>query len=260
MSRFAVREGGQLADPSSERVILEVSQPYSNHNGGQVLFGPDGYLYIGLGDGGSGGDPHGNGQNLTTLLGTILRIDVRSSGAEGTYRVPPDNPFAGNTGGARPEIWAYGLRNPWRFTFDRKTGELWTGDVGQNRFEEVNIIKPGLNYGWNIMEGDHCFGQSSCNAAGLEPPVIEYGRDGNCSVIGGYVYRGTRLASLDGAYVYGDFCSGKVWALRHDGTGVTEHMEILGSGPMISSFGETQSGEIYALSFDGSLYRLVPRE
>ena len=259
VSRFTADDQGQ-ADPSSERVIIEVAQPFSNHNGGQIVFGPDGYLYIGLGDGGSGGDPQGNGQELRTLLGSILRIDVRLPSAGDEYRIPPDNPFADRPGGARPEIWAYGLRNPWRFSFDHETENLWAGDVGQNRYEEIDLIRPGINYGWNTMEGFHCFGSEGCDQSGLEPPVMEYGRESGCSVTGGYVYRGSRLAALYGAYVYGDFCSGKVWAFRYDGDEVTEHMLIVPSGPMLSSFGEAPSGEIYLLSFDQSIYRLVPRK
>ena len=261
LSRFTVSQNDpNVADPDSERIFLQVPQPFSNHNGGQIIFGPDGYLYIGLGDGGSGGDPHGNGQNITTLLGSILRIDVSTIDSQGTYAIPPDNPLAGRGGRVREEIWAYGLRNPWRFTFDRLTGDLWAADVGQNRFEEVDIIRPGLNYGWNVMEGAHCFEPPrSCKQEGLEPPVAEYGRSGGCSVTGGYVYRGSRLPSLYGAYVYGDFCSGKIWALRHDGTGVTEHLELIDSSLQISSFGEDQSGELYILSFDQKIYRLTPR-
>ena len=271
ISRFSVSaQDPNVADPSSEARIMEVAQPFSNHNGGNVLFGPDGYLYIGLGDGGSGGDPQGNGQDLSTLLGTVLRIDVSTLDRDGAYSVPPDNPFVGRGGGAREEIWAYGLRNPWRFTFDRETGDLWAGDVGQNQFEEVDIIKPGLNYGWNVMEGFHCFGgglslrqllrrgEESCDREGLAPPVIEYGRDGGCSITGGYVYRGSRLPSLIGAYVYGDFCSGKIWALRHDGVQVTEHRLLVDSSLLISAFGEDPSGELYILSFDGKIYRLRP--
>ena len=255
VSRFSVSADGR-ADPGSERVLLEVAQPFSNHNGGQIAFGPDGYLYIALGDGGSRGDPQGNGQDLGTLLGSILRIDVSTVDSTGAYAVPSDNPFVGHSG-ARPEIWAYGLRNPWRFSFDRATGDLWTADVGQNRFEEVDIIRPGLNYGWNIMEGEECFARSDCDRTGLEIPVAEYGREDGCSVTGGYVYRGSSLPSLYGAYVYGDYCSGRIWALRHDGDEVTEHMQIVDSGLRIPSFAEDAAGELYVLSFDGTIYRLV---
>ena len=257
LSRFSVRPDGVAGDAGSERVIMEVAQPYSNHNGGQIAFGPDGYLYVGLGDGGSRGDPRGNGQSLSTLLGSIIRIDVRVLDEAGTYGIPADNPFVG-VDGARGEIWAYGIRNPWRFSFDRENGELWMADVGQNRFEEVNVVRRGLNYGWNTMEGSECFKPSrGCDRRGLEMPVAEYGRDGGCSVTGGYVYRGARLPSLYGSYMYGDFCSGKIWALRYEGGQVTEQLELVDSRLEISSFGEDQSGEIFVLSFDGGIYRLV---
>ena len=253
ISRFTVAGAGK-ADPSSELIVLEVPQPYSNHNGGHLVFGPDGYLYIGLGDGGRAGDPHDNGQDPSTLLGTILRIDVATLDSGSGYAIPPDNPFVGH-GDAREEVWAYGLRNPWRFTFDRLTGDLWAADVGQNRFEEIDIVTPGRNYGWRLMEGLQCFDPSDCSHDGLELPVFQYGREGGCSITGGYVYRGSRLASLYGAYVYGDFCSGKIWALRHDGVRVTEQMEIVDSPLNISAFGEDRSGELYILSFDGFIYR-----
>ena len=256
VSRFTADAEGLRADPTSERVLLEVAQSYANHNGGQIAFGPDGYLYIALGDGGSRGDPQGNGQDLGTLLGSIIRIDVSAFDSVGTYAVPSDNPFLGHAG-ARPEIWAYGLRNPWRFSFDRATGDLWTADVGQNRFEEIDIIQPGLNYGWNVMEGGHCFESSECDRTGLEMPVAEYGREGGCSVTGGYVYRGSRLPSLYGAYVYGDYCTGRIWALRHDGEEVTEQLQIVDSDLRIPSFGEDAAAELYVLSFDGTIYRLV---
>ncbi len=258
ISRFSVSpDDFNIADHNSERVILEVPQPFANHNGGQIVFGSDGYLYVGLGDGGSRGDPGLNGQDPSTLLGTILRIDVSSIDRDGEYTIPSDNPFVGQGGGVRGEIWAYGLRNPWRFTFDRELGDLWAADVGQNRFEEVDIIKPGRNYGWNVMEGFHCFQPSNgCNQEGLELPVFEYGRDDGCSVTGGYVYRGSRLPSLYGAYVYGDFCTGKIWALRYDGTKVTEQRLLIDSDLQISSFGEDQSRELFILAFDGRIYRL----
>ena len=258
LARFTAHADGDTADAASERVILEVEQPYSNHNGGQIAFGPDGYLYIGLGDGGSRGDPQGNGQNLATLLGSIIRIDVSTLDEKGSYSIPSDNPFVGMTH-AREEIWAYGIRNPWRFSFDRASDELWMADVGQNRFEEVNIVRRGLNYGWNTMEGSSCFEPSrDCDAQGLEMPIAEYGREGGCSVTGGYVYRGNRLPSLFGAYIYGDFCSGKIWALRYDGAQVDEYLELVDSKLDISSFGEDQHGEMFILSFDGGIYRLVP--
>ena len=265
ISRFsALKEDPNIADPDSEEIVLQVPQPFSNHNGGQLAFGPDGYLYLGLGDGGKFGDPRKNGQNRATLLGSILRIDTSSFDRNGKYSIPPDNPFAKEGDEARPEIWAYGLRNPWRFSFDRLTGDLWAGDVGQDRYEEVDIIRPGLNYGWNIMEGFHCYGlgfeaTDTCDANGVEPPVIAYGRLDGCSIIGGYVYRGARLASLYGAYIYGDFCSGKIWGLRHDGIQIVEHLELVDSGLDISSFGEDQASEVYILSLDRKIYRLSPR-
>ena len=257
LSRFSVRPDGVVADAGSERVIMEVEQPYSNHNGGQIAFGPDGYLYVGLGDGGGRGDPRENGQDLSTLLGSIIRIDVGGLDEVGSYGIPEDNPFVG-VDGARGEIWAYGIRNPWRFSFDGENGELWMADVGQNRFEEVNIVRRGLNYGWNVMEGSECFEPSrGCDRQGLEMPIAEYGREGGCSVTGGYVYRGARLPSLYGAYVYGDFCSGKIWALRYEGGQVTEQLELVDSRLEISSFGVDQDGEIFVLSFDGGIYRVV---
>ena len=258
VSRFTVREDDSLAaDPDSEVVIMWAPQPYGNHNGGQLAFGPDGYLYVGLGDGGSAGDPKGNGQNLGTLLGSILRIDPSHPSGDFNYTIPPDNPFVG-VDGARGEIWAYGLRNPWRFSFDRETGALWTGDVGQNRLEEIDVVMRGLNYGWNVFEGNHCFSpRSGCDSSAYEPPVAEYGRSGGCSVTGGYVYRGARIPSLVGAYVYGDYCSGKIWGLRYDGESVTEHKLLVESDLQITSFGEDSEGNLYILSRNEGIYRLV---
>ena len=256
IARYQSSPGTDSVDPSTGKIIMEIGQPFSNHNGGQITFGPDGYLYVSVGDGGSGGDPRGHGQNLGTLLGTILRIDVSALDETGSHAVPPDNPFVG-VEGARPEIWAYGLRNPWRFSFDRETGALWTGDVGQNKLEEIDIIKPGANYGWNVMEGTSCFRNAGCDSDELEPPVAEYGRDGGCSVTGGYVYRGERIPSLIGAYVYGDFCTGHIWALRHDGSRVTQQAEIADTDLQISSFAEGPDGEVYILSFTGEIARLA---
>ena len=224
LSRFEVRPDG-LADPTSEHVVLEVDQPFRNHNGGMIAFGPDGMLYVGLGDGGSAGDPHRNGQNPGTLLGTILRIATEEPVEGATYAIPADNPFAGQSG-ARGEVWAYGLRNPWRFSFDRATGDLWVGDVGQNAREEIDIVHPGANYGWNVMEGTTCFRTRSCNDDGLQAPVAEYGHNLGCSVTGGYVYRGQRIPALEGVYLYGDFCSGRIWGLRYDGMDVTAHGRV----------------------------------
>lgn len=252
LSRFETRADG-LADPESEEVVLEVGQPFPNHNGGMITFGPDGMLYIGLGDGGSAGDPHRNGQNPGTLLGTILRIDTEHPADGAPYAIPGDNPFVGDPG-ARDEVWAYGLRNPWRFSFDRATGDLWVGDVGQNAREEVDIVHPGANYGWNVMEGSTCFRTRSCNDDGLQAPVAEYGHNLGCSVTGGYVYRGKRLPALKGVYLYGDFCSGRIWGLHHDGTEVTAQAELVRAQFQVSSFGEDADGEVYVLGFDGGIY------
>ena len=246
------------AAPESELVILEVEQPYPNHNGGQIAFGPDGYLYVGLGDGGSAGDPQGHGQDTATLLGSILRIDVSESTPQQPYAIPPDNPFADGLGG-RPEIWAYGLRNPWRFSFDRETGDLWAGDVGQNEWEEIDLIQRGGNYGWNVLEGSHCFRpRGNCDREGRIPPVHEYSLDGEpCSVIGGYVYRGAAIPWLRGAYVYGDYCSGKIHALRHHDGVATEHKQLADTGLRIMSFAQDNSGELYLLSQREGVYRLM---
>jgi len=261
LSRFSVKEDDpNQANPHSEVIVLEIPQPFKNHNGGQIVFGPDDYLYVGLGDGGSSGDPNRNGQDLETLLGSILRIDVRTYESGSAYVIPEDNPFIGYSDSkARQEIWAYGLRNPWRFTFDKVTGQMWAGDVGQNDYEEIDIIQRGLNYGWNVVEGTHCYPEyiETCNQGSFEPPIFEYPRSGgNCSVTGGYVYRGSHLPSLYGSYIYGDFCSGRVWALWYDGTRVTKNLELTQAPGRISSFGEDQDGEIYVLSFDKNIYRL----
>jgi glucose/arabinose dehydrogenase len=260
ISRFSVSSTNPLlADRSSELVILEVPQPFDNHNGGNIMFGPDGYLYIGLGDGGSAGDPLGHGQNRGTLLGSILRIDVKNIPTSIRYRIPNDNPFV-NVQGARGEIWAYGFRNPWRFSFDAVTGLLWAADVGQNNYEEVDVVVKGGNYGWNIMEGLHCYPPSvtSCSQSGLTLPIKEYTHSDGCSVTGGFVYRGSRFPSLYGAYIYGDFCTGKIWALRYDGTRITEQLELIDSTLTISSFGLDKDGELYILSFDGKIYKFTP--
>ena len=260
LSRFSVSPSDpKTADPNSETVIMQIAQPFSNHNGGQIAFGPDGYLYVGLGDGGSRGDPQRNGQNTGTLLGSILRIDVMDISDSRSYQIPPDNPLVG-VSGAREEIWAYGLRNPWRFSFDGRTGALWVADVGQNSIEEVDVVRKGLNYGWNVMEGTLCFSPpSDCDKAGLELPVAEYSRSGgNCSVTGGYVYGGRGMPSLLGAYVYGDYCSGRIWGLRYDGNSVTEHMLLADSELLITSFGLDLDLNLYVLSRNDGIYRLVP--
>ena len=259
LSRFTVSEHNpRAADPDSELVLMEIPQPYGNHNGGQLAFGPDGYLYVGLGDGGSGGDPKSNGQNLGTLLGSILRIDVGDAVPDLPYVIPRDNPFAG-VDGARGEIWAYGLRNPWRFSFDMDTGALWTGDVGQNRWEEVDLITQGMNYGWNVTEGSYCFSpRTGCDSSGLVAPVAEYGRSDGCSITGGYVYRGEEIPSLKGVYVYGDYCSGRIWGLRYDGQSVTEQALLADSGLLITSFAQDSEGNLYVLSRNEGVYRLTP--
>jgi uncharacterized protein (TIGR03437 family) len=242
---------------TAEEVILTQPQPFSNHNGGGLVFGPDGFLYIGLGDGGSAGDPQGNGQNRRTWLGKMLRIDVESGAA--TYRVPATNPFVGNTE-YLPEIWALGLRNPWRYSFDRATGEMWIGDVGQNRAEEIDLQPAGLgglNYGWRIMEGLSCFASATCNRTGLTLPVLEYTRQqGDVSVTGGYVYRGSRWSGLAGAYVYGDYVTGRIWGLRMV-DGVATNRLLIDSPYVISSFGEDESGELYLADHaGGAIYRI----
>jgi glucose/arabinose dehydrogenase len=258
VTEFAFEDGQAVAE--SERDVLFVDQPYANHNGGQLAFGPDGYLYIGLGDGGSGGDPHGNGQSLSTLLGKILRISPRPTGSE-PYAIPPDNPFVGRDG-ARPEIWAYGLRNPWRFSFDRETGDLWIGDVGQSAWEEIDVEPAGSgggrNYGWNVLEGTHPYAGGSTD--GMTPPVYEYANDegGACAVTGGYVYRGTDIAELDGWYVFADYCAGHLEALRLGGDGTVRRRTLGLTVGAITSFGEDAEGELYALSRAGGVYRLTP--
>lgn len=269
LSRFSASGGdSNLADIDSELVIMEIPQPAGNHNGGQLAFGPDGFLYIGVGDGGRGGDPFGNGQDTGTLLGSILRIDVSGANADEEYKIPPGNPFA-NVDGSRGEIFAYGLRNPWRFSFDMGLAwssspgagdpEIWVADVGQNQWEEIDLVRIGRNYGWNVMEGGHCFSpRSDCSDAGLEYPVAEYGRDAGCSVTGGYVYRGDSSPSLTGAYVFGDFCSGRIWGMRYDGRSVTDSLLLVESGLNITSFGQDLSGEIYVLSRNAGIYRLAP--
>ncbi len=256
ISRFVVDEKHLRIRPDPEAVILSLEQPHANHNGGNIVFGPDGYLYIGFGDGGSAGDPEANGQNMATLLGSILRIDV--DGAV-PYAIPPDNPFARNSScasGGCPEIYAWGLRNPWRFSFDLATGRMWVGDVGQDRWEEVDLIERGGNYGWNIREGSRCFRTTDCPSVGLAAPAAEYPHDEGCSVTGGYVYRGNRLTDLDGIYIYGDYCSGKIWGLRPPAEG--HKTELLATSTLaISSFGQGNDGEIYVLDFDGGgIYRV----
>ncbi len=258
IARYSVSaENVNQADPSSEKVLLTYAQPHGNHNGGQVQFGPDGMLYIAVGDGGSRGDPYDHGQNLATLLGAILRIDVDNPDAGLEYGIPPDNPFADNQQGYREEIFAYGLRNPWRMSFDTQNGSLWTADVGQNRFEEVDIVESGGNYGWNIMEANECYDSSSCDSTGLMLPVFAYPHgSGNGSVTGGYVYRGSKLTELFGSYVYADFLSGRIWSLSEDGSGYTNKL-LFDSSIGISSFGIDENDELFICGFDGQIHELV---
>lgn len=257
ISRFErSKQNPDTANPASEKVLLEIDQPYSNHNGGMVAFGPDGYLYIGMGDGGSGGDPEGNGQDRTALLGKILRIDVDHSSSTLPYAIPADNPYATATDGSRPEIYAVGMRNPWRFSFDRVSGRLWVGDVGQDAYEEVDIIENGKNYGWNTMEGFHCFYTAECDTTGLTLPIIEYDHSEGKSITGGYVYRGVRLPELYGRYLYADYSVGRIWALEYDGKNVVHNVELLDSNAYVSSFGEDAEGEVYVVAYQGQLYRL----
>ncbi|MGE0058162.1 MAG: sorbosone dehydrogenase family protein [Dehalococcoidia bacterium] len=261
IGRFKANDAGTSADPGSETVVLEIADFASNHNGGQMAFGTDGYLYFSIGDGGGGNDPQDNGQNLGAMLGKIHRIDVSKPSGGLQYTIPPDNPFVGQSG-ARGEIWAYGLRNPWRFSFDTATGQMWAGDVGQNAREEVDLITKGGNYGWKIMEGSQCRGGgTNCDRAGLTLPVIDYATaNGRCSVTGGYVYRGSAIPALRGAYVYGDYCSGEIWALRYDGSKVTEQGLIADLGTQLSSFAQDTNGEIYALGYgsNGQIFKLAP--
>ena len=250
ISRFQASADPGRADASSETVLIQFDQPYPNHNGGGMVFGPDGYLYIGSGDGGSAGDPHGNGQRLDTFLGKILRIDVNG---EEPYSIPPDNPFP-----SRPEIWAYGLRNPWRFAFDPLTSDLYIADVGQRDWEEVNFqpagAPGGANYGWNILEGTHPYAGGGTDA--LTPPIAEYSHDFGCSITGGVVARDPGLAEFTGVYLYSDYCSGLVWGLVRDTSGAWQNALLFETGLRISSFGQGRSGEIYLLDLGGAVYRL----
>ncbi len=246
------------ASRRQETIILLIDQPYGNHNGGMVAFGGDGFLYIGMGDGGAGGDPENRGQDRTDLLGKILRIDVDRGRP---YAIPSDNPFA--SGGGRPEIFAYGFRNPWRFSFDRGAGRLWTADVGQNAWEEVDIVRRGGNYGWRVMEGAHCFSpRRGCRRAGLVLPVAEYANRGpRCSVTGGYVYRGSRISALRGTYLFGDYCSGELFGLRdRDGLGkssLSVPEVLLWTGLRLSSFGEDEAGELYVVDHGGAIHIII---
>jgi glucose/arabinose dehydrogenase len=266
ISRFRVsKDDPNRADPASEEIIMEIPQPYWNHNGGTIIFGPDGYMYIGLGDGGSGGDPHKNGQNLGTLLGKMLRIDVDHQDDGLAYAIPKDNPFVGKEG-ARGEIWAYGIRNIWRMAFDRETGDLWAGDVGQNIWEEIDIIVKGGNYGWNLREGMHPYVDAKTDAPGSGPrpdliePIWEYHHDIGKSITGGNVYRGKAVPELEGAYLYADYVSGRIWALWYDKDAkrVTANRLILSGSAPVTTFGEDDAGEMYYTTQEGGMWKFAP--
>ncbi|MDF2693357.1 MAG: hypothetical protein K0S65_1740 [Labilithrix sp.] len=242
VARMFSADGGATFDPSSQKILIQVDDPFSNHNGGHIAFGPDRFLYIGMGDGGSGGDPKGNGQNKDVLLGKLLRIDP--NGGE-PYGIPPSNPFA--SGGGRPEIYAYGLRNPWKFSFDKVTGELWLADVGQSRNEEINRIILGGNYGWSIREGKHCYEATTCATDGLIDPIAEYPRSQGVSVTGGYVYRGSKIPALVGKFVYGDFGSGNLWSV--DAFGQPSGTLLTPTNLKISTFGQDDAGEVYVVDY-----------
>ena len=268
LSRFIKNKCDNTVDSKSELVILEVRQPWGNHNGGTVLFGPDGYLYLGIGDGGAANDPYNNGQNKNTLLGSIIRIDVNGSSKENPYTIPKDNPLVGQVN-HRAELWAWGLRNPWRMSFDRETGALWTGDVGQNKWEEVDIIKKGGNYGWNFREGKNGFREPGETISNTTDPVHEYGRRQGGSITGGYVYRGTKIPELVGSYIFSDYLSRKIWTLQENRENKLTYRskQIAKKTPIaIASFGETPEGEILACGFPspyaskGKIYLLLPTE
>ena len=256
VTEFRFRDG--IADLASRREVLVVEQPFSNHNGGNLLFGPDGYLYVGLGDGGSAGDPMGNAQALGSLLGKMLRISPRPSGDD-PYGIPPDNPFV-DRDGARPEIWALGLRNPWRYSFDRETGDLWIGDVGQNAREEIDVLpadaRAGANLGWDRLEGSLPFeGDAPADAV---PPVFEYANGPGCAVTGGYVYRGSAIPDLVGSYVFADFCVGEIEAFRLRDGEAKQHRDLGLTVGGLASFGEDADGELYVLSLSGPVFQVVP--
>ncbi len=258
VSKFTSSDGGTTLNAGTEQVLFTVEQFSTNHNGGHLTFGPDGLLYVGFGDGGGSGDPQGNGQNTATIPGSLVRIDVDTGSP---FSMPPGNPFQGNAactsgmGGAPcPEIYAWGFRNPWRFSFDRSTGRLWLGDVGQGSWEEIDIVEVGQNYGWNVREGAHCHEPPTGCAATFSDPVTEYARGDGGSVTGGYVYRGSRIADLVGWYVFGDFVTGRVYAIAEDSTPGTVPQELLDTDLSIASFGQSQDGELYVVDYSGSLH------
>lgn len=260
VSAFQVGSSPNQADPGSESILLTIRQPYANHNGGQLQFGPDGYLYIGMGDGGSGGDPQGNGQNPASLLGALLRLDIDQATDAAQYGIPADNPFVADAA-KLPEIWATGLRNPWRFSFDRATGDLLIADVGQNQWEEVNFLPAGSpggsNFGWNIMEGTHCYDRNTCDQTGLVLPVIDYRHEqGRCSITGGYVYRGSQFPTLGGVYFFGDYCSGEIWGMTAGEDGRFSAQVLYRSPSRIASFGEDAAGELYVVDISGGIYQI----
>ena len=246
------------ADRDSADIIFTQQQPFPNHNGGHMAFGPDGYLYVALGDGGAAGDPLAAGQNTNLLLGSILRLDVD---ADGAYGIPEDNPFVDD--GGKPEIWSYGWRNPWRFSFDRATGDFYIADVGQNQYEEVNFEPAGspggLNYGWNIIEGLHAYSGAAFPENAVMP-IAEYNHSLGCSITGGYVYRGEAIPDLQGVYLYSDFCTGRIWAAYRDESGAWQSDLFIETGKQVSSFGEDEDGELYLVDYSGALYRIVPAE
>ena len=260
VGRYRITADPDVADPTSEQIVLAIQQPYANHNGGQLAFGPaDGYLYIGMGDGGSAGDPQNRAQNGAELLGKLLRIDVET-GSPITYTIPASNPFT-QTASYRGEIWALGLRNPWRFAFDRMTGDLYIADVGQNQYEEVDFQPAagpgGQNYGWRIMEGRHCYNATTCPTAGLTLPVVEYDHTQGCSITGGVVYRGQQFPRLQGVYLYGDYCSGRIWGLRHTAGG-WQVQQLAATAFRIATFGEDEAAEIYVADYaGGAIYRIT---
>jgi glucose/arabinose dehydrogenase len=258
VARFTINpQNPNSTDAGTQRDVIAIHQFRANHNGGQIAFGPGDMLHIGVGDGGSANDPRNHGQDRTTLQGNILRINVSSL----PYTIPVDNPFRANQMGYREEIWAYGLRNPWRFSFDPVTDRVWCGDVGQNAWEEIDVIKKGKNYGWRIMEASHCRPPTTgCDTDGLELPVWEYSHMGaGRSVTGGYVYRGSRLGGLVGAYIYADYVTGEVWALRYSGAGAPSNALLVDTNLNIASFGVDEAGELLICALDGRIYELVAR-